>query len=58
MSTATSDTVTVPAHRTRLVVRGHEIDALGHVPGTVYMQYESPSAALIRGDLDLEAHPP
>lgn len=33
------DTVTVPAHRTKLVVRGYEIDALGHVAGTVYMQY-------------------
>lgn len=26
-------------HRTRLTVRGYEIDALGHVAGTVYMQY-------------------
>jgi len=30
---------TVPAHRTALSVRGYEIDALGHVAGTVYMQY-------------------
>ncbi|WP_018331339.1 acyl-CoA thioesterase [Actinomycetospora chiangmaiensis] len=38
-ATAAHADVVEMGHRTHLTVRGYEIDALGHVAGTVYMQY-------------------
>ncbi|ODU07558.1 MAG: thioesterase [Pseudonocardia sp. SCN 72-86] len=37
--TAERDTAASQAHRTTVTVRGYEIDALGHVAHTVYLQY-------------------